>query len=231
MTSADGTNPSSFAMTQVAAIIPAYNEAQTIKEVVRVLCASPLLSEVIVVSDGSTDKTASYAREAGATVYELPENLGKGGAMRYGVSKTKAEIIVFFDADLIGLTIEHVEQLVRPVLEESLVMCVGLRDRGVWFRFLGPHLPLISGERAMKREVIEQIPERFLRRFMAEASINYFCRTRKYAYGTVFLTNLTIRRKCQKVGILHGVKGYLLMIWQIIFAMVTVRLARIFHQF
>ncbi|HBK34110.1 TPA: glycosyl transferase family 2 [Candidatus Uhrbacteria bacterium] len=231
MTLVGGDNPPSFAMVNVAAIVPAYNEAQTIKEVVRVLRVSSLLSEVIVVSDGSTDMTASYARESGATVYELPHNRGKGGAMRYGVTKTKAEIIIFFDADLIGLTVEHIEQLVRPVLEGSLAMCVGLRDRGVWFRILGPRLPLISGERAMKREVIEQIPERFLRRFMVEASINYFCRTRAYAYGTVFLSSLTIRRKCQKVGILHGVKGYLLMIGQIIFAMVTVRLARIFHQF
>lgn len=231
MTSVGGDNPPFFAMAHVVAIVPAYNEEQTIKEVVCVLCSSPLLSEVIVVSDGSTDKTASFAREAGATVYELPHNLGKGGAMRYGVSKTKAEIIVFFDADLIGLTIKHVEQLVRPVLEERLAMCVGLRDRGIWFRTLGPHLPLISGERAMKREVIEQIPERFLRRFMVEASINYFCRTRAYAYGTVFLSSLTIRRKCQKVGVFHGVKGYILMAWQIIFAMVAVRLARIFHQF
>jgi len=221
-------------MPSVTAIVTAYNEEQTIANVVRVLKASPLLSEVIVVSDGSIDKTASVAQEAGAVVYELKHNIGKGGGMRYGVSKTRADIIVFFDADLLGLTVEHVEQLVHPVLEGKLAMNVGLRDRGYWYRSLGPHLPLISGERAMRREIIENIPERFLQRFMVEVSINYFCRTRKYPYGTTFLSGLSIRHKYQKVGIFRGIfgsKGYIHMTWELLFAMMVVRKERLLHHF
>jgi glycosyltransferase involved in cell wall biosynthesis len=218
-------------MPHIAAIVPAYNEDSTIGEVVRVLKTSPFLSEVIVVSDGSTDETVFKARQAGAIVYELAQNQGKGEAMRYGVSKTQADTVAFFDADLLGLTAKHVEQLARPVLEGKLAMCVGLRDRGSISRLLGPNLPLISGERVLQKKIIEAIPARFLHGFMVEISINYFCLSRKLAYGAVVLPSLTIRRKCQKVGFWRGFWGYARMTRQVVYAMCAVRIARIFHHF
>ncbi len=215
----------------VAAIVPAYNEAQTIQEVVRILKLSPLLDEVIVVSDGSTDRTADIARSAGATVFELSENGGKGAAMLYGVHHTDAEIIFFADADLLGFTVDHVEQLVLPVLSGSRVMNVGLRDRGVIMTRFQSILPLISGERAMKRQVIEGIPPEFLQRFMVETALNYYCQSRHLPYGTVFLSGLTIRRKYEKVGWKEGVVQYIRMAIQILTAMITVRIARVFKRF
>ena len=210
-------------MTKVAAIIPAYNEEPTIAKVVEVVRASSWVHEVIVVSDGSTDKTAEVAKAAGATVYELDPNRGKGEAMSYGVSQTNANIIVFFDADLIGLTKEHVEQLVSPVLSGGLTMNVGLRGRGHVVTALTKYLPLISGERAMQRAVFEGVPSRFLKGFMVETSLNHFCRSRKLSCGSVKLTGLTIRRKYQKVGFPRAVLQYARMAFQILKAMIVVR--------
>ena len=215
----------------VVAIVSAYNEAPTVGDVVRVLKSSTYLQEVIVVSDGSSDQTAQVARDAGATVYELPENRGKGTAMLYGVHHTDAEIILFVDADLLGFKTEHVEQLVLPVLSGSRVMNVGLRDRGIFFSRFQSILPLISGERAMKRQVIEGIPPEFLQRFMVETAINYFCQSRHLPFGAVFLKGLTIRRKYEKVGWKQGMVQYIRMASQILTAMLTVRIARLFNRF
>jgi len=99
-----------------AAIIPAYNEEETIRDVVAAVVASPLVDQVIVISDGSTDRTAEIARGAGAhLVHELPRRGGKGAAMLHGITHTDAPIIAFFDADLKGLNPDHVERLMLPV--------------------------------------------------------------------------------------------------------------------
>jgi glycosyltransferase involved in cell wall biosynthesis len=208
---------------KIAAIIPAYNEEKTIADVVRAAKASEFLSEVIVVSDGSTDKTADKARRVGATVYVLKPNRGKGGAMAYGVEQTKAEIILFLDADLKGLHASHIKRLLMPVIRGEKTMTVGIRDRGKWLSKLGPHLPLIGGERAMNRFVFERIPKKYLKGFMVESALNYYCRSRRLPYGTVFLPGLNMRKKMQKVGVVRGLGQYAKMTWQVAKSMVIVR--------
>lgn len=215
----------------VAVIIPAYNEAPTIGEVVRVARSSSLVQEVIVVSDASTDETVSLAKQAGATVIDLKQNIGKGGAMRKGLEETCASIIVFLDADLIGLTRDHVEQLVRPVLQGEYAMQVGIRDRGTVFTKLTRVFPIISGERALRREVVDQIPHRFYRGFMIEVAFNYFCQTRRLQHGLVNLKGLSIRRKYEKVGWPKAVVQYVAMTGQIVWAILQVRFARFIGEF
>lgn len=213
------------------AIIPAYNEEPTIAGVVRALRESPLVGEIVVVCDGSTDRSAERAREAGATVYELPKNAGKGAAMLHGLAHTDAPIIVFLDADLVGLNADHVERLLLPVLSGSRVMNVGIRDRGPLVSRLAARLPLIGGERAMLRQVAEGVPPEYLQGFMVESALNYYCRSRKLPYGSVFLPGLGIRRKYEKVGWRRGVLEYAGMAWQIVAAMAPVRVGRILNRF
>jgi polyisoprenyl-phosphate glycosyltransferase len=209
------------------AIIPAYNEASTIEGVIKPLVASPYVGEVIVVSDGSTDATVCKAKEAGATVVEQAQQQGKGTAMLLGLKQTQAPIVAFFDADLIGLTAEHIEQLILPVTSGSRMMNVGLRDKGPLGTLIAKHLPLIGGERVMLRQVIEGIDPKFLQGYMVESALNYFCRSKGYAYGAVILRGLSMRRKYEKVGYVRGVIQYLKMFFQIGKAMIVVRIARI----
>lgn len=216
---------------RLAAIIPAYNEEPTVAGVVGALRASPYVREVIVVCDGSSDGTAALARGAGATVFELPKNQGKGAAMLHGLTHTDASVVAFFDADLIGLTPDHVERLVLPVLSGSRVMNVGIRDRGPLVTRLTEHLPLIGGERVMLRRVVEGVPPEYLQGFMIESALNYYCRSRKLPYGTVFLPGLGIRRKYEKVGWKRGVVEYVKMAWQIAAAMTAVRVGRLLKRF
>ncbi|MEK7615425.1 MAG: glycosyltransferase [Patescibacteria group bacterium] len=215
----------------VVAIIPAFNEEKTIADVVRPLVASPLIDHVLVVSDGSTDRTKTFAEEAGATVYQFSQTQGKGQAMRYGVMHTQQPILVFLDADLIGLTTDHVERLLLPVLTGSRAMNVGIRDRGAFCTWLSHHLPLISGERAMERRVFENIPEEFLNGFMVETSLNFYCRSHKLPYGAVTMPGLHIRRKFEKVSFWLAVIQYIHMYWQVAQAILSIRLARFFNRF
>ena len=65
-------------------VVPAWNEAESVSEVVRDVRAAVPDAECVVVDDGSSDDTADLARAAGARVLRLPYNLGVGGAMRAG---------------------------------------------------------------------------------------------------------------------------------------------------
>lgn len=219
-------------MPKTAAIIAAYNEGQTIHGVVRTMVESKLFDELIVISDGSTDDTAERATRAGATiVHNLPIKSGKGAAILHGVTHTDAPILFFADADLYGLTVAHLEAILRPVLDGRRAMNVGLRDRGKLLMKIAAHLPLISGERALMRHVISGIHPQFLHGFMLEAALNYHCRKERLPYGSVPCYGLTMRRKMQKVGFWQGLTEYFDMYWQVVKAMVLVRIAALRGEF
>ncbi len=85
---------------KIIAVVPAWNEAQTIAQVVGQL--KPLLDEVVVVDDASADDTARLAAAAGAVVLRHLLNRGQGAALRTGTRwafNQDADIVVHFDAD------------------------------------------------------------------------------------------------------------------------------------
>lgn len=197
---------------QIAAIVPAYNEELTVGTVVRTLVKSGFFCEVIVVSDGSTDRTVECAREAGASkIITSDQKLGKGLAMRRGALATDAPFIFFCDADLLGLRVEHVSSLIEPVLSGAVGMCVDLHDRGTRITWLMRYLPLIGGERALSREWFLMIPEKFLRGYRVEIAMNAFMRARGLKIKAIKLEGLRIRSKMQKIGFWRGCIAYIKM--------------------
>ena len=84
---------------KVSFLIPAYNEAATIGEVLRRIALLDLDAQVIVVDDGSSDETAAIAEAAGATVVRQA-NRGKGAAIRAAIPLIEGEIAVIQDADM-----------------------------------------------------------------------------------------------------------------------------------
>lgn len=213
--------------TAVAAIIPAHNEEKTIAAVVGAARASGFFREVIVVSDGSSDKTAQVAREAGATlVHELPSNRGKGFALSHGVMHTDASIVCFLDADLQGLTPHHIEGVLAPVLNGERYMNIGLCDRGALVNTIARYLPWVSGQRALHREVFDSIPSKFMSGFGVEIALNYFCSANGLPFGLQPLLGLRLTTKFGKVGVLRALPQYLRMWWQVAYAALRVRLAR-----
>lgn len=165
----------------VSAIIPAFNEENTVPLVVRAAKSSPLIGEVIVVDDGSGDSTAAAARAAGAKVVMLPKNVGKADAMQEGVAVAHGEYLLFIDADLEGLEAAHLESLLKPVMSGKFGMYIGIWSRKQWWlnRILR-FLPLLSGTRAMTREVWNAVPSEYKERFQIEIALNYFCRYRAH---------------------------------------------------
>ena len=83
----------------ISIVIPAYNEAEAIADVVHVLRGAAGWREIIVVDDGSSDATAQRAEEAGASVVRLPYNMGNGAAVKNGIRRASGEFVLIIDAD------------------------------------------------------------------------------------------------------------------------------------
>ncbi len=212
-------------MELITAIVPAYNEAKTIGRVIDVLRRSPLIHEVVVVSDGSTDTTAEIARQHGVHVLVLPVNLGKGFAVHYGVKHAKTPFVALFDADLRGLRERHVRRLVSPILRGRADMTVGITDRGPFVSSITAYLPLLSGQRVFRQSDFLTIPLSFLEGYRIEAALNYVCDLRGARVMTVFMQGLKLRRKYEKVGFVRSIGEYLSMTVDVITSMVAVRFA------
>jgi glycosyltransferase involved in cell wall biosynthesis len=113
---------------KVSFLIPAFNEAATIGEVLSRIAALELETQVIVVDDGSTDGTGAIAEAAGATVIRQA-NAGKGAAIRTAIAHADGEIAVIQDADM-EYDPGEVPELVEPIVLGRADVVFGSRLRG-----------------------------------------------------------------------------------------------------
>ena len=191
----------------ISAIIAAYNEEKTIADVLGALTRNKWIDEVIVVSDGSTDATVDIARSFEITTIALRENRGKGYAMRLGVDYARHDILFFVDGDMLNLTDEHIESLLRPVLRGECHMNIGVRNRGPVRNFLHLQMkvgPVLSGIRVMRREVWDTVPLRYQERFKIEAALNFFCSQAGFRQQQTIIHNLGHLIKEEKRGLWPG---------------------------
>lgn len=188
----------------VSAIIPAYNEEATIAKVINTLKFVPGISEIIVVDDGSEDRTGKIAHNNGAKVIELDHNRGKGAAMTAGAHRAKENILLFLDADLEGLTANHVKSLIGPLIKGNADMTVGIFSRGRCLTDLAQVVaPSLSGQRAIRKELFLAIDAE-KSRFEVEVLLNNEARSRRWKVMKIPLTNITHVMKEEKRGIYRG---------------------------
>lgn len=165
----------------VSVIIPAYNEERNIEDVLsrtnRIMEETRFPYEIIVVDDGSTDKTRLLAQRHKATILNYGANRGKGYALKQGIQKATGSVIVTLDADGSHQP-EEIPQLLKPLLAGADIV-VGSRFLGKLedgsvkkLHILGNHifnfLILLltkkritdsqTGFRALRKKVVQDIP-------------------------------------------------------------------------
>lgn len=159
-------------MHYISALVPAFNESDKIRDTVAALKEITEIKEIIVVDDGSTDNTASLARQSGARVIRSCRNLGKGEAVWLGSLHAAYPLLALVDADL-GSSAGEVRHLMRPVFDGEAEMTVAVfprnRKRGglgmvktvarwglkllTGIRFDEP----LSGQRVLKSEILKNM--------------------------------------------------------------------------
>ncbi len=196
-------------MTNVDVIVPAYNEATSVADVVRVLKYVRGVGRVLVIDDGSKDDTAERAFNAGAEIIRHDPNRGKGQAMLTGVLHTTSDPVMFCDADLVGFRPDHVEALLQ--LSPHFDMVCGVRDYGRLGNPLQLIGPLITGERVIRRWVLNKLPARCWSGYAIETGINYVCDKNRATIAMAYMRGVQIRGKVKKSGVLKGLLGHVRM--------------------
>ena len=163
----------------ISIIIPAYNEENKIKDTLENIKDIETINEIIVVDDGSSDKTteiASKVKSEKIKVFTLDRNKGKGFALNYGlkIAMKNSDIIGFLDGDL-GTSSREVEKLITPIINDEADVIIakfppakkkgglgfvkGLAKQSV-LDMTGEELDAtLSGQRLFKKEVLEQFEE------------------------------------------------------------------------
>lgn len=156
----------------LSVLIPAYNEETRIGQTVLAVKDALPEAECLVIDDGSKDATAQRAEEAGADLVLRCPHRGKGAALQAGLKVANGDILLLLDADL-EETAEAAAALVQPVCKGEADMSIAVfpkTQKGGGFglvvrlarwgirRLTGCTFQApLSGQRALKRELLEQI--------------------------------------------------------------------------
>ncbi len=148
---------------KVSAIVPAYNESRNIGRVLKVLGDCDFVDEIIVVDDGSTDKTPEIIlsfHDKRIRLIRHKENQGKGSAMGSGIRAAQNNLLLFLDSDLVGLKKEHILKILSPVIfSREADLSLGVFSLKKWHKYTSTKIanrvwPGISGQRAIYKKFL-----------------------------------------------------------------------------
>jgi polyisoprenyl-phosphate glycosyltransferase len=186
-------NPRQSRKPLVAAILPTYNEELNVSSVLEVLRGTCILDEIILVDDGSSDKTFEILTQAAAVDHRIQlirhsENKGKGEAIFSGWAATSAPILLLLDADLKDLTPEHVRALLAPVIDHRADMTLGLFQGGHLATDLSHRItPFLTGQRGLRSELLKDISREAAAGYGFEIALTVTARQRNFRTRVVTL--------------------------------------------
>ncbi len=210
----DKQRPAGFSL---SCIIPAFNEAARIGPVLATAAVHPLIGEVIVVDDGSTDDTAARAAAVpGVTLVRLARNVGKTRAVAEGVVHAKGAFVLLLDADLTGLTADALTALIAPVRDGQADAAISLRGNAprAW-HLIG--LDYISGERVVPARLLTATMKDWAAPpgFGLEVRMNSFLIAGGLRLAVVPWPGVHSPAKARKMGLLRGIRSDLRMMGDI----------------
>ena len=199
-------------MDDLTIIICTFNEERTICDVVKACRLYNKRSEIIVVDDGSQDNTELLLRNLNKSIrfnyIKLAENRGKSYAMTVGIENAGNDVLLFFDADSIGIRKEHFHTMLLPVIENKADMVLGHTAAAIANVKLTP-FKSFTGERVLhKKDILPILDEIRNIRFGIETYINLYFKTHGKRISYVYLEGLRTLTKYEKTTLIKATRQY-----------------------
>lgn len=192
--------------TKASVIIPCYNEGHRILPVVDEIKKSSFVEEILVIDDGSNGWTkAVLSGLEDIVLLAHHRNLGKSRAVETGVMKSRSDLLVLVDSDLLSFRSSHVDVLMNKMIDGGYDMILGRLEKESPFMNLIGFAVAYSGERVLRKTVLLKNMEIFQSNgYLIEPALNriFFG---KYKVGKITLKGVGQVFKYQK----NGVKGVL----------------------
>ena len=206
-------------MKKATAIICVYNEEKTIKDVVLSVSESPIVNEIIVVNDGSTDDTKKIIKELKGKIkikdIHFEKNKGKGYAMAVGAKNATNAIIAFIDADQTNIISGYIEKMINPLLKKECDMVLGYSTVNILSQDVNP-LKILTGERALYKDDIAPILDKMKEsRFGVETLLYFYFISIGKSIKFIRLIGLKHKDKYKKVSFTNATTSYISESWEI----------------
>lgn len=137
---------------KISVIIPVYNEERTIPSIVEIVRTWERTDEIVIVNDGSTDKTlqALVQFKGSIRVITYKRNRGKGYALARGIKASRGEILMLLDGDMVGLAHQDLTSMLAPLVKGRARMVLGIAK--LWRLGSVEQLNDLSGQRVVWRK-------------------------------------------------------------------------------
>lgn len=194
-----------MAKTIVSFVVPCFNEGNRIVPVLKSIKKFSLSKEIIVVDDGSNQKTTDIlATIKGIKLITHPKNLGKSQALKTGLLASRSDIVAFVDADLVNLKPSHLLSLTKPIIDNQYDMVISDRQGETIHSRLSGFSIACTGERAFRKKLLLNHIKVFNNYgYLIEAAINQIVFD-KYRVAKTIFTGVCQSPKFKKNGFLIG---------------------------
>jgi len=209
-------------MPTISIIIPVYNEERTIPSIIEIVRTWGKAAEIVVVNDGSTDKTDAALQQFQKviTILSRKKNKGKGYSMAEGVEASSGELIMFLDGDVVGLTHKDLDAMIHPVVQGKADMIIAVTN--CWSSGSFEPFNSINGERVLWRNTIEAHLEKFRNVGNGvEFVINDLHKSKRVK--TIKLPHVYILSKVEKVAVPEAMIQYVKEAGQFLKAIVAIQ--------
>ena len=198
-------------MKKISCVISALNEGPRIENVLGVVSNHPLIDEVIVVDDGSSDDTIQKVKNFQyVKVIEHKENKGKTCSMLDGCHHSEHGVILFLDGDLVHLTKKNISEIVNPVLNDSVDMSIGMIRHDSCLHLIARIVGhgAYSGQRAMKKDIaLKNLVE--VNGYAAEAILNQYVLKNNLHFNVVNWYNVKAISRVKEQGLIQCYLSYI----------------------
>lgn len=197
---------------KISVIIPAYNEEERIGSVLEAVSNSEKVNEIVVVNDGSTDKTLNVVadREEEINLLNLSSNTGKANALARGVEVAEYSHLLFLDADLVGLKPSHIDQMISVYEDGDWDMVLGVFYKGRLRTDLSQKMnPYLSGQRVLSVDLWNKLDKSKTEKFGVESELKDLADQEDLKVTKCKLEGVTHVMKEEKRGFVEGIKARL----------------------